>query len=353
MDTRWLDGLEDFARSALPASVHRYIRQGSRHGVTAAEAVEAWQRVRFLPRVLCDVTEVDPTTTLLGTRVSAPVAVAPTTLQRAAHSEGEVAMARATAAEGSLTVVSSNAGRSFADIGATGAPWWLQLYVTADRSASWPVLERALAAGARAVVLTVDTPVVGTKYDEGPTVWDEVPAEWVGVNLRGAGPSAPGLAKATDLGPGDVTDLVHRAGVPVVVKGVLRPDDARRCAEAGASAVWVSNHGGRQLDRTMSTAEALPGVVDAVAGGVEVYVDGGVRSGLDVTAALASGADGVFLGRLPLWALVQGEAAVRRMHRELRAELVESLRLAGASSPRDARGLCARNPKPTSDLRKR
>lgn len=336
MDTRWLDGLEESARRHLSEAVHRYIRQGARHGVTAGEAVEAWQRLRFLPRVMQDVTGVDTSTTLLGTPVESPVAVAPTTLQRAAHPEGELAMARATAAAGSLMVVSSNAGRSFADIAATGVPWWLQLYVTADRELTYPVLERAVAAGARAVVLTVDTPVVGMKYDDGPRAWDEVPADWVGANFDEVERTAAGYAKATDLGAADVAELARRSGVPVVVKGVLRRDDARRCVDAGASAVWVSNHGGRQLDRTAATAAALPGVVETVGADVEVFVDGGVRSGLDVLAALSLGARGVFLGRLPLWALAHGEAAVLRMHRDLRAELVESLRLAGVRRAGDA-----------------
>jgi 4-hydroxymandelate oxidase len=125
----------------------------------------------------------------------------------------------------------------------------------------------------------------------------------------------------------------------VVAKGVLRPDDARRCVQAGARAVWVSNHGGRQLDRAVSTAEALPAVRTAVDGEAEVYVDGGLRSGLDVLAALALGADAVFLGRLPLYALVDGEEGVRRMHTELLRQTVEAMRLAGCRTVADAPGL--------------
>jgi 4-hydroxymandelate oxidase len=127
----------------------------------------------------------------------------------------------------------------------------------------------------------------------------------------------------------------------VVVKGVLRADDARRCVEAGARAVWVSNHGGRQLDRAATTASCLPAVAAAVAGQAEVYVDGGVRSGLDVLAALALGADAVFLGRTPLWALVEGEAGVVRLHAELREELVDAFRLAGCRTVADTRGIAA------------
>lgn len=329
MAQRWLDGLAEQARQVLPASVFRYISQGSRDGVTAAEAVAAWQAVRFAPHAMADVTEVRTATTLLGTGVQAPIAVAPSTFQRAAHPDGELAMARATAAAGSLMVVSSNAGSTFADIGATGVAWWLQAYLPADRDLARPLLERGVSAGARAIVLTVDTPVVGTKYDDGPTVWEEVDPAWLRVNFDPADKQRPGFDKATDLGPADIEWLQRVTGLPVVVKGVLRTDDACRCVDAGAAAVWVSNHGGRQLDRSLPTTQALPPIAAAVGDEVEVYVDGGLRSGLDVLAALALGAHAAFFGRLPLWALVGGEDSVRRLHGELGAELVEALRLAG------------------------
>ncbi|USQ78532.1 alpha-hydroxy acid oxidase [Ornithinimicrobium faecis] len=328
---RWLDALEGRAAEALPASVHRYIRQGSRDGVSAAEAVTAWRDLRFRPHVLTDVTHVQTAVTLLGTPVSAPIAVAPSTFQKAVHPDGELAMATATRDAGSLLVVSSNAGTPFADIGATGVPWWLQIYLPADRSLALPTLERAASAGARALVLTVDTPVVGTKHDNGPTIWEETDPALLRVNFEEDTHDLPGFAKATDLGPRDIAWLHDRTGLPVVVKGVLRGDDAVRSVEAGAAAVWVSNHGGRQLDRSISTAHALPAVVEAIGARAEVYVDGGLRTGLDVLSALTLGARATFLGRLPLWALVEGSAAVLRMHKELREELVESMRLAGVT----------------------
>jgi 4-hydroxymandelate oxidase len=149
----------------------------------------------------------------------------------------------------------------------------------------------------------------------------------------------PGSGKATDLGPHDLDWLAERTGLPVVVKGVLRPEDARRCVQAGAAAVWVSNHGGRQLDRAASTASCLPDVLAAVDGAAQVYVDGGLRSGLDVLAALALGADAAFLGRLPLFALTEGEDGVARMHAELLDQLLEALRLGGCRSVADTRGI--------------
>lgn len=336
-ESAWVLSLEQRARELLPEVVYGYYRQGARDGVSAAEAVEAWSRYRLLPRVLTDVRTVELTTSFLGTTSSAPYGVAPTTLQRAADLRGEVAMAEACRAARVPVVVSSNATASFEEIGATGADWWLQAYLPQERALAEPLLESAVQAGARAVVLTVDTPVVGTKYDDG-AIWSAVPADWLRVNL-GAAADAP---KARDLGPADIAWLRERTGLPVVVKGVLRAEDARRAVDAGARAVWVSNHGGRQLDRAAPTADCLPAVADAVGEDVEVYVDGGVRSGLAALTALALGADAVFLGRLPLYALAVGSSTgVERLLAALSEELVESLRLAGCAGVHEARGLVA------------
>ena len=343
-EARWLASLEERAREELAAPLLEYLVQGARESLTTGEAAEAWRSLRFRPRVLRDVTHVDPGVDVLGHRAEVPWGVAPTTLQRAVHPDGELAMARATAAAGSVMVVSSNAGTPFSEIAATGVTWWLQVYLPAERALAEPLLESAVAAGARAVVLTVDTPVVGTKYATPGTevVWDTVDPALLRVNF---GPEydddQPGAEKALDLGPHDIDWLASRTALPVVVKGVLRPDDAVRCVQAGARAVWVSNHGGRQLDRTASTASCLPDVVAAVGEQAEVYVDGGLRNGLDVLAALALGARAAFLGRLPLVSLIHGEAGVAAMHAELRVQVEEALRLAGCRVAADARGLLA------------
>jgi 4-hydroxymandelate oxidase len=338
----WRESLEERAREALPAPVLEYVLQGAGEGVTAGEANEGWRQVRFAPRVLRDVSEVDLTVDLLGRPARVPWGVAPSTLQRAVHPDGELAMARATAAAGTVMVVSSNAGTTFDAIADTGVRWWVQAYLPADRSLADGLLARARAAGAEAVVLTVDTAVVGTKYHAGPPVWDVVDPSLLRVNFDpGYHDGVPGAAKATDLGPADLTRLRDATGLPVVVKGVLRPDDARACVDAGAAAVWVSTHGGRQLDRVAGTARCLPAVVDAVGERAQVYVDGGIRSGLDVLAALALGADAVFLGRSPLLALVDGEAGVARLHDELAAEVVEAFRLSGCRCVADAPAVLA------------
>ncbi|MFP5252966.1 MAG: alpha-hydroxy acid oxidase [Actinomycetes bacterium] len=340
MTDRFAEDLEERAARVLPEPVHRYFRQGARDGFSAAEATQAWQRYRFLPQVLRDVTQVDLTTSLLGSRLRTPLGIAPTTLQRAAHPDGEVATARAAARAGAPLVLSSNAGSTFEEIGATGVTWWLQLYVTADRPSCVPVLERAVAAGARALVLTADTPVVGTKHDEGPRIWDLVDPGWLRVNFPPGYGDRAGDTKAMDLGPQDVHWLAESTGLPVVVKGVLRPEDARRCVDAGASAIWVSNHGGRQLDQTAATADCLVDVVAEVGAEAEVYVDGGIRNSRHALAALGLGARAVFLGRPVLYALaVDGEAGVWRLLSELGEDLEADLRVAGCAGvhavPRD------------------
>jgi 4-hydroxymandelate oxidase len=329
---RWAEQLEDLARDVLPEPVHRYIRQGARDGISAAEAEAAWDRYRLLPSVLRDVTEVDCTTELLGTQVRSPLGIAPTTMQRAVHPEGEVATARAAAAGETLMVVSSNAGSTFEEIAATGVAWWLQVFVPSDRLVCLPLLERAVAAGASAVVLAADTPVVGTKYDHGQeTVWDAAESGWLRANFSDDG-MLPGHEKAQDLGPQDIDWLRKTTGLPVVVKGVLRPSDARRCVDAGAAAIWVSNHGGRQLDGVAPTADCLRAVVDAVDGEAEVYVDGGVRNARHALTAVALGAQGVFLGRSPLYALaLGGSEGVERLLDGLYDELTEAMRLVGCN----------------------
>jgi 4-hydroxymandelate oxidase len=332
-DDRFVDSLEQRAGELLPEPVYRYFAQGARAGVAASEAAAAWDRFRFLPQILRDVTSPDLSATLLGTRVRTPLAVGPTTLQRAAHPEGEVAMARAVAEAGSLMVVSSNAGSTFEEIAKTGVAWWLQMYVTSDRPMSAPLLDRAVAAGASAIVLTADTPVVGTKDDpNGSTVWEVTDPSWLRANFGPGYGDGPGDEKATDLGPQDIDWLAKTTGLPVVVKGVMQPGDARRCVDAGAAAVWVSNHGGRQFDHAAATADCLAAVADAVGAKAEVYVDGGVRSGRHALAALALGARAVFLGRLPLYALaVDGDACVGELFRALEAQLVEAMTLTGCS----------------------
>lgn len=335
LDGEWREGLSEAARALLPAPVSAYVDSGSFDDVSRDEAVDAWRSHRLWPHVLRDVSAVDVSTRLLGRDLTAPIGIAPTSMQRSAHPDGELAVARAAAACGVASVVSSNAGHPFADIGASG-PWWLQLYLPREREAARPLLEQAVSAGAEAIVLTVDTPEPGPKPACRDEDWADLDIAWHRMNL----PSGLRSPWADDLVPDDIGRVAEMSGVPVIAKGVLRPGDARRCVEAGAQGVWVSNHGGRQLDRSVPTGVALPGVVAAVGEDVEVYVDGGVRSGLDVLTALALGADGVFLGRPVLRALaVAGEQGVRRLLTGLSDELRLAMRLSGAPDIASVRGL--------------
>lgn len=335
--------LAEEAEARLPTAVARYFRQGSGASVSAAEAVVAWEAIRLLPHALANVADVDPATMLLGRPVASPIAVAPSTFQRAADVDGEQAMAAAVADVGGVLTVSSNAGTPFEAIGETGVNWWLQAYLPVDRSAAEPLLARAIDAGATAIVLTADTPVVAAKDDgDAETIWQIAEPDWLQVNFDPGYGSAPEHAKARDLGPADIAWLAERTGLDVVVKGILRPDDAERCVAAGAAAIWVSNHGGRQLDGAAATADCLADVVAAVGERAEVYVDGGVRSGRHVLSALALGARAAFVGRPALWALAAGGR--RRVAEELAAlndELVEAMRLAGMARPRADASLIA------------
>jgi 4-hydroxymandelate oxidase len=331
--TRWVDGLEAAAREVLSEPVHRYYRQGAADEFTAGEAVAAWRALRFRPHVLTDVSHVDLATSVLGTPLKSPIAIAPSSLQMHAHADGEVEMGRGAASAQSLMCVSSNAGQPFADIAAASGPWWVQAYVLRDRGLTQTMLARAVAAGAKAVVLTADTPLVGSKREQGTSVWGVTPDIFLHANEDQDGVDPADLEKSTDLTPDVIGWLRDVTGLPVVVKGVLRPDDAVRAVQAGAAGIWVSNHGGRQLDRSIATADALPGIADAVRESAEIYVDGGIRDGRDVLAALALGARCVFLGRLPLWALAtRGSVGVAELLATMSEELREAMTIAGVPS---------------------
>ena len=305
------------AARLLSEDVRRYYAGGAGEERTLAEAETAWQAVRLRPRVLRDVSAVDTSVELLGTRLATPVLCGPSAAHGLAHPEAEAATARGVAAAGSLLVLSTRATLLPAEVAAPG-PWWWQAYVVKDRGLTRARAEAAVAAGARAVVLTGDVPWLGSRG--GATRLD----------LTGA--PAPGDEQDPSIGLDAIGLLAEATGLPVLVKGVLRGDDAQACLDAGAAGVVVSNHGGRQLDRAVATARALPEVADAVAGRAPVLVDGGLRSGLDVLCALALGADAVLLGRPVLWALASGGAdGVRDCLDAVTADLRHCLGLAGAA----------------------
>lgn len=335
METLDLAELEAMARQRLDQGVYDYVAGGADDEVTLAANTAAWDSVFLRPRVLRDVTNVDASSTILGTAVSCPIGVAPTAFQRLMHPEGECAMAAGASARGCLMVLSTRATSSPADCfeAAPDGPRWYQVYVLNDRSRNERMIKDAVQAGISALVLTADTPLLGRRRR------DVVNQFVLPTNLGGPSlhlePGEEGnlVDQAADVTFADIGWLHDISGLPVVVKGVVRGDDAAACVDAGAAAVWVSNHGGRQLDGCVPTAAALNDVVDAVGERAEIYVDGGIRRGTDVLKALAMGANAAFIGRPAVWGLAtDGPAGVELVLKGLKGEFKLAMALAGARS---------------------
>ena len=328
--------LEREAARLLPADAYAYFASGSGDETTLGESVQAWETLRLRPRVLRDVAEVDLSVEVAGTRLSSPVLVAPMAFQVLAHPDGELATLVGAAAANSATVISTRCTVPLEEIGATAtAPWWFQAYVLGDRSLSLALVERAAAAGARAVVLTGDTPVVAHKRRApgAPPVSDAQFLTNLAMHLDAGAPAAA-LVQDPSVTLDAIGRLAQASGLPVLVKGVLRADDALECVRAGASGVVVSAHGGRQLDRVIPVPLALAEVAEAVAGSVPVLVDGGLRDGRSVLSALALGASAVMIGRPVLWALTcGGSAGVAQLLSLLTEDLLEAMRLSGVCRP--------------------
>lgn len=330
------------ARAVLPADVLDYYASGAGDELATAEAQQAWSRYRLRPLVLRDVGTVDLATDLLGCSLRVPVGIAPMAFHALAHADGETATAGGAGQVGALTVVSTRASLAVEDIAsAMTAPWWFQVYVMHDRGLTRALVQRAAEAGARALVLTGDTPYVGIKRRVSGVRY-AVPQEQFLVNLSRHLVAGAVAGEAAAQDPTVTLDavqwLAEVSGLPVLVKGVLRGDEARACLDAGAAGIVVSNHGGRQLSRAVSTAVALPEVVAAVGGHAPVLVDGGLRCGADVLVALAIGADAVLLGRPVLWALASGGAdSVADMLGAVCDDLRHVLALCGVTTPAGAR----------------
>ncbi|MGP8110810.1 MAG: alpha-hydroxy acid oxidase [Thermoplasmata archaeon] len=340
---RTLGDLETEASRAVDEAVWGYIQGGSGDEETLRGNREAFRRWTLRPRMLADVRAVDLRTTMLGSPVRAPFFVAPTAYQGEIHPDGERGSARAAGKAGVLAVFSTLSSAPLEAIARVvpAGPRWFQLYLQRDFAASARLVRRAERSGYSALVVTVDTPVLGSRDRQvrsGFAFSTPVPVG-NGVDAR-----SPPRAAALNGGryrlpaPADQTwEVIDRLGtvtkLPIVVKGVLTADDARRALDHGARGVVVSNHGGRQLDRAPSALDALPEVVTAVGDRAEVYYDGGIRRGSDVLIALALGARAVGLGRPVLWALaVGGGSGVERFLALLAADVATSLALAGRRS---------------------
>jgi isopentenyl diphosphate isomerase/L-lactate dehydrogenase-like FMN-dependent dehydrogenase len=318
------------ARERVPPEVWCYFEGGAMDEVTLRANAAAFGRWRFRPRMLVDVSEISLETTLLGTTISMPLGIAPFAMQRLLDDDGELATARAAAAAGTVLVVSTVTTRRHAEIAAVSdGPRWFQLYVLDDRQATLDHVAEVREAGYRALVLTVDLPYLGRRERDLRLGFANPPPE---LEL----PYANLFSTTPALTWRDLEWVRAEAGLPIAIKGILTREDALLAVEHGADAVWVSNHGGRQLDHVAAGLDALPEVVEAVGGRCEVYVDGGIRRGGDVLKALALGADAAFAGRAFACGLaVDGEQGVAHVLSLLRDELELGLGLLGATSPRE------------------
>ena len=317
--------MEQAAVERLSSIAFNYFYAGSFSEASIASNVEAWSRWLLRNRIGVDVTNISTTTTVLGTEISMPVMLAPCGFNKLAHPDGEFAVARACAAAGTIQVLSSASNIPPADVAAVAdAPKWFQLYCDDDPAITDERLARAADAGFVGACITVDTPMLGTRYRGFGDI------EGFFKELAAAGVTDPVITMTGTLDWTELERITSKTSLPIVLKGVLHPEDARIAPDHGAKGVVVSNHGGRQLDGSIPPALALPGIVEAAGDALEVYVDGGVRTGIDVLRALALGARAVLVGRPYLWALtLDGEAGVLELLQRFRAELTSALALAG------------------------
>jgi 4-hydroxymandelate oxidase len=339
-DYRNVDDYEAAARSRLPKPVYDYFAGGAEDEVTLAANRDAYRSIMLRPRVLIDVSIVDTSLSLLGETLAHPILLAPAAFQRLAHLDGEIASARAARATETLFVASTLSTVTIEEIGAEAGPLWFQLYVFKDRELTRGLVERAEAAGASALCLTVTVPVQGLRERDARNRF-RLPDGLEMANLHGRTQARMTIGEGSRLAfyIGNEFDptlswsavdwLCSITRLPVLLKGVLSGEDARIALEHGVKGIIVSNHGGRQLDTAMPTLHALPEVAASVPG-TPVLVDGGIRRGADVVKAIALGARAVLIGRPYLWGLaVQGQAGVEDVITQLRGGLVRTMQLLG------------------------
>ena len=335
-----VSSLAERARMLVSDPAWDYLSSGSGDNHTLRRNLEAWASLPLAPRMLVDVSTVDTRLGLLGHDLAAPLLIAPTASHGLFHPGAEAETARGAAAAHTLLVASTNSTLPVEDIAAAAAgPWWFQLYVQWDRAFTTDLVGRAERAGATALVLTIDLPVqapgtasrrMGLRPEAGAVYG----------NLAGLDPAEGTTRSNPQFDPAltwaDIGWLRSLTDLPVLVKGVLRPDDASRAVDEGVAGVIVSNHGGRALDTVPATVDVLPSIVAAVAGQVPVLVDGGIRRGTDIAKALALGATAALVGRPVIWGLAVGGAdGVRGVIETLRGELEAAMAMLGAPTLAD------------------
>ncbi len=329
-----LDDVEARAREMLPPAVWNFLSGGAADELTVRWNRERFNDLKLRPRVLRDLSGLDCSTTLFGERLPMPVMLAPTAGHRYTHPEGEIATVRGAGSLGVTFVLSSGTHTPIEEvIAAAGAPVWYQLYVQKDRGLTQALVERVQAAGAKALCLTVDSPLDGPRYRQ-QRLKLELPPGVTYPHLAGVRePSSIQTIERVEpaiLTWRDVEWLRGITRVPLLLKGVMTPEDAQQGIAAGAAGIIVSNHGGRCLDTLPATIEALPAIAAAVNGRVPVILDGGIRRGTDVVKALALGANAVHIGRPYVYGLaVGGAAGVAHVLKLLRNELLMAMSLLG------------------------
>lgn len=334
---------EDHFQNTQSSSNRSFVTFGSEREVTLRENEKVFTRMRIIPRVLRDVSQRDLSTTLLGERVSFPVGVAPMGAHGYFWPGGEVDTFKGAAASGVCCVLSTFSNRTLADVAAASSPGalpWFQLYMMADRNYSEYLIKEVEKFGYKALVLTVDVPVMGLRWRnmKEPTV--DMSHQPYALTKDKTSPAGTTLSVAgmidRKLTWQSITWLRSLTNLPIIIKGILSPDDASLAVKYGASGVWVSNHGGRQMDTAPTTLEMLPSIMRAVDGKAEVYMDGGVRTGSDVFKALALGAKAVFVGRPVLWGLAaKGSDGVHQVLEILQHEFDTCMALAGCTKISD------------------
>jgi 4-hydroxymandelate oxidase len=334
-----ISDFEEVARQRLATMVYDYFAGGAGDEISLRRNCAAFDELLLAPRVLRDVSRLDPSLELFGARLPYPILLAPAAYHCLAHPEGERETARGAGAAGTVLVVSALATTTVEDVAAAAtAPLWFQLYVQQDRAFTRELVQRAEAAGCVAICVTVDTPVLGTRYRE---VRDRfaLPAGLERANLRGRQGATASHLDASGV-YSEVLDaamtwetidwILGFAKVPILLKGILTPADAELAVAHGVAGIIVSNHGARNLDTTPATIEALPHVVAAVGGRLPVLLDGGIRRGTDVIKALALGARAVLIARPYLWGLAAaGAEGVASVMMLLRTELLSAMALCG------------------------
>ena len=343
-DAVCLSDFEAIARERISPMAYEYISGGAGSEVTLKWNEEAFQKIRLRPKVLVDVSRIDTRINLFGQEMPFPILLAPAAYHCLVHPEGELATARGASAAGATFVVSTMATTSVEEIAAvTTAPLWFQLYVQPDRGFTKSLIQRAEDAGCRALCVTVDTPVIGTRNREMRLKF-ALPEGMGRPNLRGLQITPETIHRPREgeiyasvfdpkLGWKDIEWILSFARVPVVLKGVINPDDAEIAVKSGVSGIIVSNHGARNLDTSPATIDALPQVAERVAGQMPILMDGGIRRGTDVLKALALGANAVLIGRSYLYGLgAAGAEGVTRVINILRAEFEMSMALTGKTS---------------------